>query len=55
MISQFRTIQASNKHRPDSTYMDMQSAKVLRKFLLLLCTNVLEILIAEDDDASLRD
>jgi hypothetical protein len=55
MISQLRTIQARDKYRPNGTYMDMQSAKVLREFLLLLCTYVLEILIAEDDDASLRD
>jgi hypothetical protein len=35
--------------------MDMQSAEVLRELLLLLGTDVLEILLAEDDDTSLRD
>jgi hypothetical protein len=35
--------------------MDVQSAKVLREFLLPLCTDVLEILTAEDDYTSLRD
>jgi hypothetical protein len=34
--------------------MDMQPAKVLREFFLPLDTYVLEILIAEDDHASLR-
>jgi hypothetical protein len=56
MTSQLRTtIRARDKSRPNGTYMNMQSAKVLRELLLLLGTYVLEILIAEDDDTSLRD
>lgn len=35
--------------------MNMQSPKILRKLLLLLGTNVLKVLIAEHDDAALRD
>jgi hypothetical protein len=55
ITSQLETIRARDKRRPNGTYMDMQSAEVLRELLLLLGTDVLEILLAEDDDTSLRD
>lgn len=40
---------------PIITHVDMQRPEILSKLFLLLKTNVLEILIAEDDDAALGD
>ncbi|KAI9172822.1 hypothetical protein HJFPF1_02336 [Paramyrothecium foliicola] len=37
----------------DSTYMDVERTGVLSKLLLLLQSNVFEILISEDNDSSL--
>lgn len=34
------------------TYMNMKAAKVLRKFLLLIGTNVLKVLIAKNNDTT---
>jgi hypothetical protein len=38
-----------------TAYVDMERAEVARKRLLFLDSNVLEVLVAEDNDASLGD
>lgn len=37
------------------TYVNVQFSKVRSKFLLLLWTDILEVLIAEDNDSALCD
>lgn len=51
----FKWCKPDSRSWKECTYVDVQSSKILPELLLLLRSDVLEILAAEDDHSALSD